>query len=174
MRRMRATLLLAAMAAAAGASAQTVTVTYPASLEKGPVDGRLLLLLSTDDQAEPRLQISDTSLDSQQVFGIFRSVTPLVEPLSLDEAYLDVTENGWGETLGVEVARRIKRDTAKRGRPLEDILEQYMTTVRPMHLQFVEPSKRYADVIVPRGGHNAIAIEMIIAKIHRRFEGARG
>jgi DNA polymerase IV len=46
---------------------------------------------------------------SQQVFGIFRSVTPLVEPLSLDEAYLDVTENGWGETLGVEVARRIKR-----------------------------------------------------------------
>ena len=46
---------------------------------------------------------------SQEVFGIFRSVTPLVEPLSLDEAYLDVTENNWGETLGVEVARRIKR-----------------------------------------------------------------
>ena len=46
---------------------------------------------------------------SQEVFGIFRSVTPLVEPLSLDEAYLDVTENSWGEPLGVEVARRIKR-----------------------------------------------------------------
>ncbi|MBK6488230.1 MAG: uridine kinase [Gemmatimonadetes bacterium] len=72
----------------------------------------------------------------------------------------------------IRLARRIKRDMAKRGRPLEEILEQYLTTVRPMHLQFVEPSKRYADVIVPRGGHNAVAIEMIIAKIHRRFEAA--
>jgi hypothetical protein len=59
-----------ALAAGPVAGAQTVTVTYPASLAKGPLDGRLLLLLSTDDKAEPRLQISDTSLDSQQVFGI--------------------------------------------------------------------------------------------------------
>lgn len=73
----------------------------------------------------------------------------------------------------IRLVRRIRRDMAKRGRPLEDILEQYLTTVRPMHLQFVEPSKRYADVIVPRGGHNAVAIEMIIAKIHRRFEAGR-
>ena len=65
--------------------------------------------------------------------------------------------------------RRIRRDIAKRGRPLEEILEQYSTTVQPMHLQFVEPSKRYADVIVPRGGHNRIAIEMIVAKIERRL-----
>ena len=57
----------------------------------------------------------------------------------------------------------------KRGRPLEEILEQYLSTVQPMHLEFVEPSKRYADVIVPRGGHNAIAIEMIVAKIERRL-----
>ncbi|MCC6931342.1 MAG: uridine kinase [Gemmatimonadaceae bacterium] len=72
----------------------------------------------------------------------------------------------------IRLARRIKRDMAKRGRPLEDILQQYMTTVRPMHEQFVEPSKRYADVIVPRGGHNAVAIEMITAKIQRRFDAA--
>lgn len=70
----------------------------------------------------------------------------------------------------VRLARRIKRDMAKRGRPLDEILEQYNSTVRPMHLQFVEPSKRYADVIVPRGGHNAVAIEMIVAKIQRRLE----
>jgi uridine kinase len=56
---------------------------------------------------------------------------------------------------------------------LEEILEQYLTTVRPMHLQFVEPSKRYADVIVPRGGHNTIAIEMIVARIQRRPEQRR-
>ncbi|HMN10599.1 MAG TPA: uridine kinase [Gemmatimonadaceae bacterium] len=73
----------------------------------------------------------------------------------------------------IRLVRRIRRDMARRGRPLEEILDQYLTTVRPMHLQFVEPSKRYADVIVPRGGHNAVAIEMIIAKIHRRFEAAR-
>ena len=59
-----------ALLAGPGLGAQTVTVTYPASLAKGPLDGRLLLLLSTDDQAEPRLQISDTSLTTQQVFGI--------------------------------------------------------------------------------------------------------
>jgi len=73
----------------------------------------------------------------------------------------------------IRLVRRIRRDMAKRGRPLEEILEQYLTTVRPMHLQFVEPSKRYADVIVPRGGHNAVAIEMIIAQIQRRFDAAR-
>ena len=54
---------------------------------------------------------------------------------------------------------------AKRGRPLPEILDQYLSTVQPMHLEFVEPSKRYADVIVPRGGHNPVAIEMIVAKI---------
>jgi uridine kinase len=69
----------------------------------------------------------------------------------------------------VRLIRRIRRDMVKRGRPLDEILDQYLSTVQPMHSQFVEPSKRYADVIVPRGGHNAIAIEMITAKIQRRL-----
>jgi len=69
----------------------------------------------------------------------------------------------------IRLIRRIRRDMAKRGRPLDEILDQYVTTVQPMHLQFVEPTKRYADVIVPRGGHNAIAVEMIVAKIQRRI-----
>ena len=71
----------------------------------------------------------------------------------------------------VRLIRRIRRDMAKRGRPLAEILEQYLATVQPMHLEFVEPSKRYADVIVPRGGKNPVAIEMIVAKIARRVEG---
>jgi uridine kinase len=58
---------------------------------------------------------------------------------------------------------------SKRGRALMEILDQYLTTVQPMHLQFVEPSKRYADIIVPRGGHNTVATEMIVAKIQRRL-----
>ncbi|GAC1486942.1 MAG: uridine kinase [Gemmatimonadaceae bacterium] len=70
----------------------------------------------------------------------------------------------------IRLIRRIERDTHLRGRPLEEIIEQYLSTVQPMHLEFVEPSKRYADVIVPRGGHNAVAIEMIVAKIQRRLQ----
>lgn len=69
----------------------------------------------------------------------------------------------------IRLMRRLRRDINKRGRTLEEVLDQYLTTVQPMHLQFVEPSKRYADVIVPRGGHNAVAVEMIVAKIHRRL-----
>jgi uridine kinase len=71
----------------------------------------------------------------------------------------------------VRLIRRIRRDLAERGRSLDKILDQYLSTVQPMHLQFVEPSKRYADVIVPRGGHNEVAIEMLVAKIRRRVEG---
>lgn len=69
----------------------------------------------------------------------------------------------------IRLVRRIRRDTLVRGRTLESVLDQYVNTVQPMHLQFVEPSKRYADVIVPRGGSNTIAIEMIVAKIQRRL-----
>jgi uridine kinase len=72
----------------------------------------------------------------------------------------------------VRLIRRIRRDIAKRGRPLAEILEQYLSTVQPMHLEFVEPSKRYADVIVPRGGHNPVAIQMIVAKIVQRVRSA--
>jgi uridine kinase len=66
--------------------------------------------------------------------------------------------------------RRIRRDMKVRGRPLEEILNQYLTTVQPMHLQFVEPSKRYADLVIPRGGHNTVAIDLIIATILRRLQ----
>lgn len=73
----------------------------------------------------------------------------------------------------IRLIRRIERDLVARGRPLEEILHQYLTTVRPMHLEFVEPSKRWADVIVPQGGHNVVATEMIVAKIQRRLAESR-
>jgi uridine kinase len=73
----------------------------------------------------------------------------------------------------IRLIRRLERDLVARGRPLEEILTQYLTTVRPMHLEFVEPSKRWADVIVPQGGHNVVATEMIVAKIQRRLAEAR-
>jgi uridine kinase len=98
--------------------------------------------------------------------GILLFVDARVRELCDVKIYVDADAD-------VRLVRRLKRDMKHRGRPLEEILEQYMSTVRPMHEQFVEPSKRYADVIVPRGGHNAIAIEMIVAKIQRRLQARR-
>lgn len=61
--------------------------------------------------------------------------------------------------------RRLQRDVAERGRSPESVIQQYLSTVRPMHLEFVEPSKRYADVIIPEGGYNEAAMEMVLARI---------
>ena len=61
--------------------------------------------------------------------------------------------------------RRLTRDIRERGRSTESVIEQYVATVRPMHLEFVEPSKRYADIIVPEGGLNRVAVDMLITKI---------
>ena len=58
--------------------------------------------------------------------------------------------------------RRLRRDVAERGRTMESVIEQYLSTVKPMHLDFVEPSKRYADLIIPQGGHNDIAIDLLL------------
>lgn len=61
--------------------------------------------------------------------------------------------------------RRLTRDIRERGRTMESVVEQYMKTVRPMHTEFVEPSKRFADVIIPEGGHNEVGIDLVIQKI---------
>lgn len=67
------------------------------------------------------------------------------------------------------ILRRIVRDTKERGRTLESVIKQYLTTVKPMHDAFVEPYKRYADVIVPGGGDNPAALDMIITRIHKQL-----
>lgn len=67
------------------------------------------------------------------------------------------------------ILRRIMRDTEERGRTLESVIKQYLTTVKPMHDAFVEPYKRYADIIVPGGGDNPAALDMIITRIHKQL-----
>ena len=67
--------------------------------------------------------------------------------------------------------RRLQRDIKERDRTLETVIDQYLTTVRPMHLEFVEPSKRHADVIIPEGGFNEVAMEMIAARIRALLGG---
>ena len=70
----------------------------------------------------------------------------------------------------IRLCRRIKRDVNKRGRTLESVLTQYQTTVKPMHEKYVEPSKRYADLVVPEGGKNMIALDMILGRIQRHLD----
>ncbi|MBI5300714.1 MAG: uridine kinase [Chloroflexi bacterium] len=70
----------------------------------------------------------------------------------------------------VRFIRRLQRDIAERGRTMESVIAQYEETVRPMHLEFVEPSKRYADLIIPEGGFNQIAIDMVVARINAMLD----
>ena len=70
----------------------------------------------------------------------------------------------------VRLCRRIKRDVNKRGRSLESVLEQYQTTVKPMHEKYVEPSKQFAHIVVPEGGKNWVALDMIMGHIRRHLE----
>jgi uridine kinase len=72
----------------------------------------------------------------------------------------------------IRFIRRLGRDIAERGRTVDSVIEQYLATVRPMHMQFVEPSKRYADVIIPEGGHNLVSIDLISGKIRERLASA--
>jgi uridine kinase len=90
--------------------------------------------------------------------GILLFVDPKLRKMMDIRIYMDAP-------LDICLIRRLKRDMLERGRSLDSVLEQYLATVRPMYLQFIEPSKRYADIIVPRGGENRIAIEMIKAKM---------
>ncbi len=70
----------------------------------------------------------------------------------------------------IRFIRRLKRDIDERGRTVNSVIEQYLHSVRPMHLDFVEPSKRYADVIIPEGGHNVVAIDIVAARIRNMLE----
>ncbi len=110
-------------------------------------------------------QVSVPPADVVVIDGILLFVEAAVRDLCDVKVFVDADAD-------IRLIRRIRRDMARRGRPLEEILDQYVKTVQPMHLQFVEPSKRYADVIVPRGGHNAVAIGMIVARIRQQLDGA--
>ncbi len=94
--------------------------------------------------------------------GILTFVDPRVRDRCAVKVFVDADADE-------RLVRRIRRDMRKRGRPLEEILDQYLHTVAPMHLQFVEPSKRYADLIIPRGGHNAIGIDVLVAMVRQRL-----
>jgi len=116
----------------------------------------------------------------------FKTHTRLVEtravepkPIVIVEGILIFAEPRLLEQMDIKVfvdtpddirfIRRLRRDIAERARTVESVIEQYTATVRPMHMQFVEPSKRHADVIIPEGGHNLVSIDLLSGKIRERL-----
>jgi uridine kinase len=101
---------------------------------------------------------------------IIEGILIFAEKRLLDEmdikVYVDTPDD-------IRFIRRLRRDIAERGRTVESVIEQYLATVRPMHTQFVEPSKRCADVIIPEGGHNVVSIGLISGRIRESLADAR-
>jgi len=92
------------------------------------------------------------------VEGILILSEPMLRPLFNIKIFVDADSD-------IRFIRRLKRDIEERGRTVESVIHQYLNTVRPMHLEFVEPSKRYADVIIPEGGFNTVALDMVSDRI---------
>jgi uridine kinase len=106
--------------------------------------------LSTTEPASPRRAII--------VEGILVFVDAALRTLMDIKVFVDTDSD-------TRFIRRLTRDVAERGRTMDSVIEQYQSTVKPMHLEFVEPSKRYADVILPQGGHNTVAVDMLLSLI---------
>jgi uridine kinase len=110
-----------------------------------------------------RIEPSDIVL----VDGILLFADKRLRELFDIKIYVDVADD-------IRFIRRLERDVVERGRLMPDVIRQYLTTVRPMHLEFVEPSKRYADVILPEGGHNRIAVDIIVARVMLELQRRQG
>jgi uridine kinase len=100
------------------------------------------------------------------VEGILIFVEPTLRDLFDVKIFVDTPPD-------IRFIRRLARDINERGRTVDSVIQQYQETVRPMHLEFVEPSKRYADVIIPEGGFNTVALDMVVARIEALLHGER-
>jgi uridine kinase len=98
------------------------------------------------------------------VEGILIFAEPALIPLFDVKIFVDTDAD-------IRFIRRLQRDIHERGRTTDSVVHQYLTTVRPMHLKFVEASKRYADVIIPEGGYNTVAMDMVVARVRALLEG---
>jgi uridine kinase len=114
-------------------------------------------------------RLPDTTPIQAKPIVIVEGILIFAEPRLLEQmdirVFVDTPDD-------IRFIRRLRRDIAERGRTLDSVIEQYLATVRPMHNQFVEPSKRHADVIIPEGGHNLVSIDLISGKIREKLAGA--
>ena len=108
--------------------------------------------------------IHQESKDVIIVEGILILEDPRLRDLMDIKVYVDTDDD-------IRLARRILRDIKERGRSVESVINQYVEVVKPMHHQFIEPTKRYADIIVPEGGYNQVAIDLLATKIHSILQG---
>ena len=111
-------------------------------------------------------RLPDTTPIQAKPIVIVEGILIFAEPRVLEQMDIKVFVDTPDD---IRFIRRLRRDIAERGRTLDSVIEQYIATVRPMHMQFVEPSKRFADVIIPEGGHNLVSIDLISGKIRERL-----
>jgi uridine kinase len=123
-------------------------------------EGRSVEVPTYDFARYTRLAATETTQPCRTIIaeGILIFVDPALRALLDVKVFVDADDD-------IRFIRRLRRDVAERGRTMDSVIEQYQSTVKPMHLEFVEPSKRYADVIVPQGGHNTVAINMLLTLI---------
>lgn len=114
-------------------------------------------------------RLPDTTPIQAKPIVIVEGILIFAEPRVLEQMDIKVFVDTPDD---IRFIRRLKRDIAERGRTLDSVIEQYINTVRPMHNQFVEPSKRHADVIIPEGGHNLVSIDLISGKIREKLASA--
>jgi uridine kinase len=111
-------------------------------------------------------RLPDTTLINPRPIVIVEGILIFAEPRLLElmdiKVFVDTPDD-------IRFIRRLQRDIAERGRTVDSVIEQYQATVRPMHIQFVEPSKRHADVIIPEGGHNTVSIDLLSGKIRAQL-----
>lgn len=145
-----------------------VNFDHPDSLETGLLAEHIATLLDNQPVRVPVYDFATHSRTSQ-------TFTVQPRPVILVEGILIFVEPSMREMFDVKIfvdtdadirfIRRLERDIAERDRTTQSVIRQYQATVRPMHLEFVEPSKRYADVIIPEGGFNTAALDMVVARI---------
>src|SRR3954452_19073566 len=115
-------------------------------------------------------RLNETVLIEPKPIVIIEGILIFVDPRLLEQMDIKVFVDTPDD---IRFIRRLRRDVAERGRTVDSVIEQYLATVRPMHMQFVEPSKRCADVIIPEGGHNLVSISLISGRIRERLADAR-
>lgn len=145
-----------------------VNFDHPNSLETDLLT-RHIEMLKNDQQVEVPIYNFATHSRTKETFSVVPRGVVLVEGILIFsepdlrkifdvKIFVDTDDD-------IRFIRRLERDIAERGRTTESVVKQYLSTVRPMHLEFVEPSKRYADVIIPEGGRNTAALDMVVARI---------
>ena len=111
-------------------------------------------------------RLPETTRISPKPIVIVEGILIFAEPRLLEQfdikVFVDTPDD-------IRFIRRLRRDIAERGRTVDSVIEQYLATVRPMHIQFIEPSKRHADVIIPEGGHNIVRIDLLSGKIRAQL-----